>query len=136
MIVIFFPGMLHDAFLEDLSPLRLFPISSCCLGVIFTRDAFQTYLKHKHGSPPEPLPDAFLEEKGISSREKEVIQLLLQGYSNARVAETLFISNNTVKTHARNIFRKLGVASRYELLTLPRQATIRDAVTEENHPKG
>ena len=62
-----------------------------------------------------PAEDIF-QKHHISPREQEVIELILQGYSNTKIAETLFISLNTVKKHVRNIYPKFGVNSRYELI--------------------
>jgi DNA-binding CsgD family transcriptional regulator len=52
----------------------------------------------------------------ISNREIEIINLILSGKSNKEIEETLFISFHTVKNHISNIFRKLRVKSRYELI--------------------
>jgi DNA-binding CsgD family transcriptional regulator len=54
----------------------------------------------------------------LTIREQEVLQLILSGKSNREIAESLFISENTVKTHARNIFSKYDVSSRAELISL------------------
>lgn len=51
-------------------------------------------------------------ERGLSRRELEVLELLSQGLSNQEIADKLFVSANTVKTHTRNLFEKLGVARR------------------------
>jgi len=51
----------------------------------------------------------------LSKREAEVLPLLQQGQSNAQIALVLHVGVETVRTHARNIYRKLGVASRREL---------------------
>ncbi len=51
----------------------------------------------------------------LTRREAEVLPLLQQGYSNARIALALHVGVETVRTHARNIYRKLGVSSRREL---------------------
>jgi DNA-binding CsgD family transcriptional regulator len=48
----------------------------------------------------------------------------VQGLSNQKIGETLFISPNTVKTHIRNIYAKLEVSSRYELLALVQNVTL------------
>ena len=53
----------------------------------------------------------------LTVREQEVLQLILSGKSNREIAGALFISENTVKTHARNIFSKYDVASRAELIS-------------------
>jgi DNA-binding NarL/FixJ family response regulator len=51
----------------------------------------------------------------LSRREAEVLPLLQQGHSNAQIALDLKVGVETVRTHARNIYRKLGVSSRREL---------------------
>lgn len=51
----------------------------------------------------------------LSQRELEVGRLVVAGYSTQKIAETLFISENTVKTHLRNLFRKTKTRSRIEL---------------------
>ena len=53
----------------------------------------------------------------LTSREQEVLQLILSGKSNREIAEALFISVNTVKTHTSNIFSKYDVGSRAELIS-------------------
>jgi len=51
-------------------------------------------------------------DNDLSKREEGVLQLVSRGASNKEIAATLFISENTVKTHLRNIMHKLGVANR------------------------
>lgn len=53
----------------------------------------------------------------LSRREKEVARLAAKGYTNAQIAEALFISTETVKSHMNSIFEKLGISSRKELLS-------------------
>jgi DNA-binding CsgD family transcriptional regulator len=53
----------------------------------------------------------------LTVREQEVLQLILSGKSNHEIAMALFISENTVKTHARSIFSKYDVSSRSELIS-------------------
>ena len=53
----------------------------------------------------------------LTVREQEVLQLILSGNSNREIAGALFISESTVKTHARNIFSKYDVGSRAELIS-------------------
>ena len=62
----------------------------------------------------------FVEEYRISAREREVIPLLNQGLSNREIAEKLFVSLATVKTHIHNIYEKTGTKSRYQLFNRTR----------------
>lgn len=57
----------------------------------------------------------------LSARELEVLELLLQHYSTAGIAQELVVSENTVKTHVRHIYGKMGVNSKQQLLSLSRQ---------------
>jgi len=57
-----------------------------------------------------------LKKLNLSSREYEVLQLLVKGYSNAEIAGTLFLSLSTVKTHASNLFVKMDVKSRTQTI--------------------
>lgn len=56
------------------------------------------------------------EYKKLSTREKELLELLSKGYRYKEIAEKLFISIETVRTHIRNIYEKLHVQSRTEAL--------------------
>jgi len=63
----------------------------------------------------------------LTSREADVLPLLQQGQSNAQIAVALHVGVETVRSHARNIYRKLGVSSRRELAALPPRAPLGDA---------
>ena len=56
--------------------------------------------------------EAGLEQVGISKRELEVLGLMAEGFSNQEIADKLFVSLNTVKTHSANLFQKLDVRRR------------------------
>jgi ATP/maltotriose-dependent transcriptional regulator MalT len=58
------------------------------------------------------IDEKALEKLGISKREYEVLALLGTGMSNQEIADTLFISQNTVKTHTSRLFEKLDVKNR------------------------
>ena len=52
------------------------------------------------------------DEAGLSPREREVLQLVAKGATNREIADSLYISENTVKTHLQNIMEKLHLANR------------------------
>lgn len=58
------------------------------------------------------LNETELERLSISRRELEVLQLIAEGLSNAEIADKLFVSLNTVKTHSSKLFEKLEVKRR------------------------
>jgi DNA-binding NarL/FixJ family response regulator len=68
----------------------------------------------------------------LTRREAEVLEQLQDGATNAEIAHRLSIGIETVRTHARNIYRKLGVASRRDLPRLARQDPI--VVDAERRP--
>ena len=68
----------------------------------------------------------------LTPREADVLELLQEGATNAQIAHSLSIGIETVRTHARNIYRKLGISSRRELGRLTRQDT---AVVRELQPR-
>ena len=61
-------------------------------------------------SAPPPTSDRL----GLTHREREVLALLAAGYTNRRIAESLFISESTAGVHVSNILGKLGVSNRVE----------------------
>ncbi|MFH5879274.1 LuxR C-terminal-related transcriptional regulator [Arthrobacter sp. NA-172] len=67
---------------------------------------------------PPSAPVADIGGWGLAEREMEVLQLLAAGQRNRAISAKLHISENTVKFHVRNIFRKLGVGSRTEAIAL------------------
>jgi DNA-binding NarL/FixJ family response regulator len=68
----------------------------------------------------------------LTQREGEVLELLQDGHTNSEIAEALAIGIETVRTHARSIYRKLGVPSRRELTRMARQEPV--VVDEERRP--
>jgi LuxR family transcriptional regulator, maltose regulon positive regulatory protein len=65
------------------------------------------------------LPGGVLEP--LTRKEMRVLQLLVEGYSNSAMAEKLFVSNSTVRTHLRNIHTKLGAHSRTQAVAIARR---------------
>jgi NarL family two-component system response regulator LiaR len=58
------------------------------------------------------LNETELQQRNISKRELEVLTLIAQGLSNQEIAEQLFVSLNTIKTHSAKLFEKLDVKRR------------------------
>lgn len=70
--------------------------------------------EEQEANDPELRPIS--ERMLLTSREQDVLKLVIKGLSNREIAETLFISEHTVKNHMSNIFQKLGVSDRTQLI--------------------
>ncbi len=134
----------------------LFPVMYAASNIIFgiyfggeywAKHHHQTAVNHDSGASPfvdtlssgqeisEYLPHSiketqsvhdFCEQYQLSAREREVLLLLLHGHTNTQIAERLFISANTAKTHIGNIYQKVGVNRRYELLAHCKHLSIQE----------
>jgi LuxR family maltose regulon positive regulatory protein len=62
--------------------------------------------------PSAPVSTSAASEKGLSEREAEVLRLLATDLSGPEIARALFVSVNTLRTHTKHIFSKLGVNTR------------------------
>ncbi|MFA6505255.1 MAG: helix-turn-helix transcriptional regulator [Treponemataceae bacterium] len=62
--------------------------------------------------------DGFLNSFNLSPREAEVVGHIINGAKSRKIAETLFISEGTVKNHVKSIYKKMGINSRMELMHL------------------
>jgi DNA-binding NarL/FixJ family response regulator len=78
-------------------------------------DRFAQALPAAPGEPPQEL-------SSLTERELEVLGLLAGGLSNAELAERLFLSETTVKTHVSSILRKLGLRDRVQAVVVACQA--------------
>lgn len=72
----------------------------------------------------DEIDQKMLESLGISKREYEVLQLLGKGMSNQEIADALFVSPNTVKTHTSRLFEKLEVKNRTQAILKSRALKI------------
>jgi DNA-binding CsgD family transcriptional regulator len=77
---------------------------------------------HKSDLPSTQTPTGDTErarelarEKGLTAKECEVLEMMLQGESRKQIAAELHVSENTVKTHVKHIYEKLGVGGREEI---------------------
>jgi two-component system nitrate/nitrite response regulator NarL len=78
-------------------------------------DAIRQMLATRASAPPIRAGSDYGKAVTLSKREKEVAALVAQGFKNKDIADSLFISEQTVKNHMHNIFEKLGVSDRLEL---------------------
>jgi two-component system, NarL family, response regulator LiaR len=76
---------------------------------------------------PVPAEGAFIprerkrEDLRITRRELEILELIAQGLSNREIAEKLFVSQSTVKTHSSRVFEKLGARRRTQAVQLGKE---------------
>jgi DNA-binding CsgD family transcriptional regulator len=76
---------------------------------------------------PVPAGEPFIpdgkkrEDLGITRRELEILELIAQGMSNREIAEKLYVSENTVKTHSSRVFDKLGAKRRTQAVQLGKE---------------
>jgi DNA-binding NarL/FixJ family response regulator len=74
---------------------------------------------------PRPTPPKELSE--LTTREHEVLRLLARGLSNAEIAEELYITDTTVKTHVTHVLQKLNLRDRVQAVVLAHQAGLFEA---------
>jgi DNA-binding NarL/FixJ family response regulator len=73
------------------------------------------FLAKSQAAPvPEPVRELNDDAAGLTRREREILQLVAEGHSNAELARMLWVTEQTVKFHLSNIYRKLDVANRTE----------------------
>ena len=88
------------------------------LGLKLTRKQERIVVKEVPVAVSVPVAEPFCpneakrEELAITPREMEILELIAQGMSNREIAEKLFVSENTVKTHSSRVFDKLGARRR------------------------
>jgi len=74
-----------------------------------------------------PAPVTFVRDEsklkslGITPRELEILELIAQGLSNKEIAERVYVSENTVKTHSSRVFDKLGARRRTQAVQLGKE---------------
>ena len=93
------------------------------LGLKLTRNKEKVVIKEVPIAAPEhfTLNQSRLEELGITPRELEILGLIARGLSNREIAEQLFVSENTVKTHSSRLFDKLSARRRTQAVQLGKE---------------
>ena len=73
------------------------------------------------GTQPFALNEARLKDLGITKRELEILELIAQGMSNREIADKLFVSENTVKTHSSRLLDKLSAKRRTQAVQIGKE---------------
>jgi DNA-binding NarL/FixJ family response regulator len=89
---------------------------------IFSPVIAQRLMQYFEAPRPTVPPQAFPE---LTEREREILTLIAQGYTNTAIAEKLVLSPKTVRNHVSNIFSKLQVADRAEAIIRARDAGLK-----------
>ena len=100
----------------------LFATFGIWLGLKFTKTRETVVVKEVPVPTREFIMDqARLQELGITAREFEILELIAGGMSNREIAEKLFVSENTVKTHSSRLFDKLSAKRRTQAVQIAKQ---------------
>ena len=94
------------------------------LGLKLTRTRTEIVVREVpvHVGGPFKRNDARVEELGITPRELEILEAMAAGLSNREIGERLFVSENTVKTHAARLFSKLSASRRTQAVQKAKEA--------------
>jgi DNA-binding NarL/FixJ family response regulator len=112
--------------LKDDSPeqlidaIRTVAAGDALLSPTITKRVIQKFARMPRPSPPKELD-------GLSEREREVFRLMARGLSNGEIAQELYISETTVKTHVTHILQKLNLRDRVQAVVLAYQTGIFEA---------
>ena len=95
------------------------------MGVLLARQIMQpkTIIKEAP-APPVEIDHSQIAVLGISKREYEVLELIATGLSNKEIAEKLFVSESTIKTHVSNLLVKLDAKRRTQAVTKAKELRI------------
>ncbi|HET6892169.1 MAG TPA: response regulator transcription factor, partial [Pyrinomonadaceae bacterium] len=101
----------------------VFAILGIWLGLKLTRKKELIVVKEVSvaNSQPFALNEDKLRELAITKRELEILELIAKGLSNREIAEKLFVSENTVKTHSSRLFDKLSAKRRTQAVQIAKE---------------
>jgi DNA-binding CsgD family transcriptional regulator len=104
----------------------LFAAAGIWLGWTLTRKKPEVIVREVHVPAGGPFvrDDAKVTELGLTPRELEILEQIAAGLSNKEIAEALFVSENTVKTHSSRVFDKLGAKRRTQAVQLAKDARL------------
>jgi DNA-binding NarL/FixJ family response regulator len=107
--------LLKDTLPEELlAAVRIVADGEALLAPSITRRLIEEFVERPAATPVEPNPGLAL----LTEREQEVLTAVARGLSNAEVAETLFMSHATAKTHVSRLLTKLGARDRAQLVVI------------------
>ena len=98
----------------------LFAAAGIWLGLKLTKKKEVVIVKEVPAQP-FALNEGRLKDLGITKRELEILELIAQGMSNREIAEKLFVSENTVKTHSSRLFDKLSAKRRTQAVQIGKE---------------
>ena len=101
----------------------MFALLGAWLGLKLTRKKEVVVLKEVLVSEAAPfaLNEGKLRELAITPRELEILELIAKGMSNREIAEKLFVSESTVKTHSSRLFDKLSAKRRTQAVQIAKE---------------
>lgn len=102
----------------------LFAALGIWLGLTLTRRRDAAKVPTTDPETPFAADEQRLAEFGITPREREILGLIAAGLSNREIADKLFVSENTVKTHSSRLFDKLGAKRRTQAVQLAKEARL------------
>jgi DNA-binding NarL/FixJ family response regulator len=106
--------LLKDLPREDLvAAVRVVAAGEALLAPRVTRRLIEEFARRPAGADPDP--DALA---ALTAREREALELMARGLSNAEMAASLYVSEHTVKTHVGNVLAKLGLRDRIQAVIL------------------
>lgn len=85
-------------------------------GIYYNADKGYAASKNENSQLAGSFEDAFMKKQRLTKREQQIVKLIASAMSSKEIAETLFISDQTVSVHRKNIMRKLGVSSTAALI--------------------
>ncbi|HVF38741.1 MAG TPA: response regulator transcription factor [Gemmatimonadaceae bacterium] len=102
----------------------LFSVLGIWLGLKLTRTRERVVVREVKVPVPGPFvrDEARLDQLGITPRELEILEAMAAGFSNREIAERLFVSENTVKTHTARLFDKLSARRRTQAVQRAKEA--------------
>jgi DNA-binding CsgD family transcriptional regulator len=99
----------------------LFAVLGIWLGLKLTRNKETIIVREVRVSEPFTLNETRLRELGITRRELQILELIAHDLSNREIAEKLFVSENTIKTHSSRLFDKLSAKRRTQAVQMGKE---------------